>query len=193
LTIILNFGLLLATMNYQYLNPSKILDHLHHSLSGLRSARANASVLDSIMVEMYGSKLSVKEVASISQPEPTQLMISPFDKSAIKAIVKAITESNLGINPVDDGMGVRLNFPPLTEETRKKLAKSVNVLAEEAKVSVRNNRQDVLKGWKKEKEESLLSEDELKRLEGELQKEVDSLNKEVEAVAKKKEEDILKV
>ena len=79
-------------------------------------------------------------------------------------IVKAISESNLGINPVDDGTGVRINFPPLTEETRKKLAKSASILSEEAKVSVRNNRQDVLKGWKKEKEDSLISEDELKNL-----------------------------
>lgn len=180
-------------MPYQYLNSTKILDHLHHSLSGIRTGRANSGMLDPIMVEMYGSKMAIKELASISQPEPTQLLISAFDKSANKAIVKAITESNLGINPVDDGIGIRLNFPALTEETRKKLAKSANVLAEEAKVSVRNNRQDILKGWKKEKEESLISEDELKKLETELQKEVDSLNKEIEAVAKKKEEDILKV
>jgi ribosome recycling factor len=180
-------------MAYQYLNSTKILDHLHHSLSGIRTGQANSGVLDSIMVEMYGSKMAIKELASISQPEPTQLLVSPFDKSAIKAIVKAITESNLGINPVDDGVGIRLNFPALTEETRKKLAKTASILAEEAKVSVRNNRQDVLKGWKKEKEDSLISEDELKKLETELQKEVDSLNKEVEAIAKKKEEDILKV
>ena len=180
-------------MNYQYLNSTKILEHLHHSLSGLRTGRANASVLDPIMVEMYGSKIAIKELASISQPEPTQLLISAFDKSAIKMIIKAISESNLGINPVDDGTGVRINFPPLTEETRKKLAKSASILSEEAKVSVRNNRQDVLKGWKKEKEDSLISEDELKKLETELQKEVDALNKEIEAIAKKKEEDILKV
>jgi ribosome recycling factor len=180
-------------MNYQYLSHLKILDHLHHSLSGLRTGRANSSVLDPIQVEMYGSKMAIKELASISQPEPTQLLITAFDKSAIKMIVKAISESNLGINPVDDGAGVRLNFPPLTEETRKKLAKSVSVLAEDAKVSVRNQRQDVIKGWKKEKEDSLISEDELKKLEVELQKEVDSLNKEIETIAKKKEEDILKV
>ncbi len=185
--------LIMTTMNYQYLNATKILDRFHHSLSGLRTGRANSSVLDPILVEMYGSKMAIKELASISQPEPTQLLILAFDKSAIKMIVKAISESNLGINPVDDGSGIRINFPPLTEETRKKLAKSVSVLAEEVKVSVRNNRQDILKTWKKQKEDSLISEDELKKLEVELQKEVEALNKEIELIAKKKEEDVLKV
>jgi ribosome recycling factor len=180
-------------MAYQYLNSTKILDHFHYSLSGIRTGRTNSSVLDAIKVEMYGSKMAIKELASISQPEPTQLLISVFDKSANKAISKAIVESNLGVNPVDDGIGIRLNFPPLTEETRKKLAKSTSVIAEETKVIIRNNRQDILKSWKKEKEDSIISEDELKKLETELQKEVDALNKEVESIAKKKEDDILKV
>jgi ribosome recycling factor len=180
-------------MNYKHLQSAKILEKYSQSLSTIRTGRANASSLDSIMVEFYGSKMSVRELATITSPEPAQLSISPFDKGAIKAISDAIAKSSLGVNPIDDGICVRLNFPPLTEETRKKLAKNVSLMMEEARIVVRNARQDILKTWKKQKDDSEISEDELKKLETELQTEVTELNKEIELIAKTKEADIMKV
>jgi ribosome recycling factor len=180
-------------MNYKHISSLKILDHFSHILSGIRTGRANSSVLEPISVEMYGSKMQIKELATITLPEPATILITPFDKSAIRSISTAISNSNLGVNPIDDGAGIRLVFPPLTEDTRKKLAKSVSVFVEDAKIIVRNSRQDILKVWKKQKEDSQLSEDELKKLESELQLEVTNLNKEIEEKGKKKSEEILKL
>jgi ribosome recycling factor len=180
-------------MNYKHLPSKKILDLYISILSGIRSSRANSSVLDIITVEYYGSKMQIKELSTVTMPEPGQILITPFDKGAIRAISEAISKSNLGVNPIDDGAGIRLNFPPLTEDTRKKLAKSVSVFMEEARINVRGNRQDLLKTWKKQKDDSQISEDELKKLESELQIEVTELNKEIEQIAKNKEADIMKV
>jgi ribosome recycling factor len=180
-------------MNYKHLQAKKITDHFVSILSGIRTGRVNSAVLDPIVLEYYGSKVHIKELATIKIPEPAQILITPFDKGAIKAISDAISKSNLGVNPIDDGAGVRLNFPPLTEETRKKLAKNVSVLLEESKIIVRNTRQDILKTWKKQKEDSEISEDELKKLETELQSEVVELNKELETISKNKEQDIMKI
>ena len=180
-------------MTYTQLNATKILEHFKQTLSGIRTARANSSVLDPIMVEFYGTKMQIKELATLTLPEPSQIMITPFDKSAIKAITKAINDSNLGVNPIDDGICVRLNFPALTEETRKKLAKNVSVEMENAKIAVRNNRQDILKKIKAQKDNSEISEDMVKSLEEDLQKEVVELNKEIEVITKQKEKDIMTI
>jgi ribosome recycling factor len=180
-------------MNYKHITATKILDHFSTVLSGVRSGRANSSVLEPIQVEMYGSKMQIKELATITLPEPATILITPFDKSAIGPISKAISNSNLGVNPIDDGAGVRLVFPPLTEETRKKLAKNISVFVEDAKIQVRNSRQDILKTWKKQKDDSELSEDDLKKLESQLQEEVTAVNKEIEEKGKKKVEEILKI
>jgi ribosome recycling factor len=180
-------------MNYKHISASKILDHFSNVLSGIRTGRANSSVLEPIQVDMYNSKMQIKEIATITLPEPATILITPFDKSAIGPISKAISNSNLGVNPIDDGAGVRLVFPPLTEETRKKLAKNISVFVEDAKIQVRNSRQDILKTWKKQKDDSELSEDELKKLESQLQEEVTAINKEVEEKGKKKVEEILKI
>ncbi|NJS41359.1 ribosome recycling factor [Candidatus Gracilibacteria bacterium] len=110
-------------MSYKYLNSDKILEHFHHKLSGIRTGRVNASVLDTILVDVYGSKLTIKELATITMPEPTQLLITPFDKNLIQDIQKAINNSTLGVNPNDDGAGIRLAFPPLTEENKKERLK----------------------------------------------------------------------
>lgn len=180
-------------MQYKHLNSKKITDHLANILLGIRTGRANSSVLEPISVEYYGSKMQIKELSTITLPEPAQILITPFDKGAIRAICEAINKSNLGVNPIDDGVGIRLNFPPLTEEARKKLAKSVSIFVEETKIMVRNNRQDILKTWKKQKEDSLLSEDELKKLETDLQKEVTEINKELENTGKSKELELMKM
>ena len=180
-------------MNYKHIQATKILDHFSYTLSGVRTGRANSSVLEPIIVDMYGSKMQIKELATITLPEPATILIIPFDKTAIRAISTAISNSNLGVNPIDDGIGVRLVFPPLTEETRKKLAKSISVFVEDAKIQIRNSRQDILKVWKKQKDDSELSEDELKRLEIELQTEITAINKEIDERGKKKVEEILKI
>jgi ribosome recycling factor len=180
-------------MLYKYLSAQNILNSYHHTLSVIRSGRVNASVLDQIEIEAYGNKMAVREVATISQPEPSQLLITPFDKSLVKAIVKSINDSNLGVNPIDDGAGVRLNFPPLTEESRKIRVKEVYKLMEEARVVVRNQRHDLIKKWKNEKEQGLIGEDVLNRQEKELQTEVDKINQEIEKITKDKEEELMKI
>lgn len=183
----------LLSMSYKYLSAQKIIDSYKRSLSGIRSGRVNAAILENIYVEAYGSKMHIHEIATINVPELSQLLITPFDKSLNNGIEKAIRDSNIGANPVNDGAGIRLVFPPLTEETRKLRVKEIYKLLEECRISIRSNRQDLLKSKKQAKDSGEISEDELKRFEIELQKEVDNLNKEVDDLAKSKESEMMKM
>jgi len=178
---------------FQYLSDQKIIKHLHSKLSGIRSGRINASILDSIVVSTYGSQMKIVELATITNPEPAQLIITPFDKGVLKDIQKAITDSNLGVNPSDNGVGLILNFPPLTEEKRKNLVKVAHKIQEEARTELRQHRQKVKKSFEKQKEAGEISEDDLNRFETELQKEVESVNKQIEELIKNKEADLMKV
>lgn len=180
-------------MSYEIINGSKVREHLQNKLTGIRTGRVNASALDPIEVEAYGTKMKIIELATVTAPEPAQLMITPFDKSMIPNIAKAINNSNLGVNPNDDGAGIRLSFPPLTEETRAIKAKEVGKELEEARIMLRSMRQDLLKAEKRKKENDEISEDDLNRFEKQLQTEVDNLNKELQEMAKKKEEEIMTV
>lgn len=180
-------------MAYILFPAQKIIDNLKKHLSSMRTGRVNAAVLENIYVEAYGSKMHIHEIATINVPEPTQLLITPFDKGLNNAIEKAITDSNLGVNPVNDGAGIRLVFPPLTEETRRLRVKEISKLLEESKISVRNIRQDLLKVQKNLKDSGDISEDELKRFELELQKEIDQINKELESISNDKEAEIMKI
>lgn len=180
-------------MSYSLLNATKILEHLQTKLSGIRTGRVSASILDSLEVEAYGANMKIVEIATVTAPEPAQLMITPFDKSLIPNIAKAINNSNLGVNPNDDGAGIRLSFPPLTEETRAVKAKEVGKELEEARIMLRSYRQDLMKAKKREKEADEISEDDLNRFEKQLQTEVDALNKELQELAKKKEAEIMTV
>jgi len=182
----------MSSYSYKLIPAQKIKDFLSHKLQSIHSGRVSPATLDPILVEVYGTKLSVKELATITLPEPAQLLVTPFDKSTLSAIEKAIKESNLGVNPINNGAGLRLVFPPLTEETRKARLKEVKKLLEEAKIYLRQERQELLKSKKKDKDEGLLSEDEFKQFEKSLQQEVDSLNQELELIAKHKEEELLK-
>jgi ribosome recycling factor len=179
-------------MAYKYLPAQKIIDSLTHKMSGIRTGRVTPALLDTVLIDAYGSKLSVKEVATITVPEPAQLLITPFDKSLNQALEKGLRDANLGANPVNDGAGIRLSFPPMTEENRKQRVKEVGIHLEEAKIVLRNHRQDILKSQKAAKENGEITEDDLKRFEVELQKEVDQLNKDLEEIAKNKEQEILK-
>lgn len=178
---------------YSILPAQKIKDFLINKLNSIHTGRVTPATLDQIYVEAYGTKMSVRELATISVPEPGQLLVTPFDKSVNNAIEKAVRDSNLGVNPVNDGAGVRLVFPPLTEENRRNRVKEVYKMLEEARISLRQQRQDVLKDKKAQKEASLISEDDLKNFEKELQAEVDNLNKDLEEQIKHKEEELMRV
>ena len=120
----------------------KAVDVLKHSLAGIRTGRANPGLVDSLRVEVYGSPTPIKQLASVGAPEPTQIVIRPFDPGTIKDIEKAIQASGLGFNPQNDGRVIRLNVPPLSTEVRRKLVGRIKELSEEAKVAIRNVRRD---------------------------------------------------
>ena len=151
--------------------------HSHESLArefgSIRAGRANASLLDRITVEYYGAPTPLNQLASITVPEARVLLISPFDKGSIADIERAINESDLGINPANDGSVVRLVIPALTEETRKELAKEVKKVGENAKIAIRNIRRDAMDEAKKQEKDKEITEDQLKALEKDIQKATD--------------------
>ena len=182
-------------MTYTFLPSDKILTSLKAKLSTVRTGAVNSSILDTIevFVQSYGTNMKIGELATVNIPEPGQLLITPFDKSVLTSIEKAIEDSNLGVNPNNNGAGIRLIFPPMTEETRKLRVKEIEKYEETYKIEVRNFRQDLLKEQKKLKAESLISEDELKRFEQDLQKEVEKINGEIETIIKQKSAELMKI
>ena len=171
----------------------KTISVLKQELNGLRAGRANAQVLDRIVVDYYGTPTPIQQLGNISTPEPRMLVISVWDNKAIPAIEKAIQKSDLGINPANDGKVIRLLFPELTEERRKELVKVVRKKAEESKVAIRAIRRDAIEQVKKEKKENLLTEDDQKQLEEKAQKVTDEMIKEVDGIGAAKEQEILSV
>ena len=168
----------------------KSLDHLSAEFATVRAGRANASVLDQIMVEYYGCPTPIQQVASISSPDPRSLVIQPWDSSVLKAIEKAILTSDLGINPTNDGKCIRLLFPQLTEERRKDLVKQVKKYGEDCKVAIRNIRRDAIDAYKKQQKASEITEDDLKGLEKDMQKMTDDFIKKVDEMTAKKEKEL---
>ena len=171
----------------------KALSHLESEFSKLQAGRANPAMVEDIRVEAYGSLQPIKNSASINMMDSQTLSIVPWDKSQIHAIAKAITDAGIGLNPQTMADSVMIKVPAVTEERRKDLAKIAKKLAEEAKVSVRNARQESLKDIKKAKDEKEITEDDVKSYETDLQKLVDDANKKIDEMTKKKEEDIMKV
>lgn len=171
----------------------KTIESFRHDLMSIRTGRANPALLDKIQVDYYGTPTPLKQVANISVPEAQQLLIRPYSASDIKAIETAITKSDLGLNPNNDGAQIRLNLPPLTEERRRDLTKMVNKRAEEAKVSIRNIRRDGIKDLKDFEEEKLISEDDQKHGEKLVQEKTDDHIKLIEDIAKEKDAEIMKV
>lgn len=167
----------------------KTIENLEKRFATVRAGRANPSSLDGVMVEYYGSMTPLKQLATISVPEARQLLIKPFDKSALAGIEKAILASNLGYTPGNDGETIRIVIPELTEERRRELAKQVKAISEDAKVSVRNIRHDGLEAIEKLE----LPEDEEKGLEKDIQDLVNEYNKKIENLLKEKEEELLTV
>lgn len=166
---------------------------LSEQFAAVRAGRANASVLDQISVEYYGTSTPINQLATISTPDPRTLTIQPWDASSLKAIEKAILSSELGINPQNDGRIIRLVFPQLTEERRKELAKQVKKYAEEAKVAVRNIRRDAIDKFKKQQKASEITEDDYKVMEKEFQKKVEDYIKKVDELAGKKEKELFEL
>lgn len=175
-------------------------DKMHKSIASVsadfaavRAGRANAAVLDRIMVDYYGSPTPIQQVAAISSPDPRTLLITPWDKSVLKAIEKAIQNSDLGINPQNDGSCLRLAFPQLTEERRKELVKQIRKYAEGGKVAIRNIRRDAVERFKKQEKKSEITEDDLKQAEKDLQKMTDDMCKELDELLAKKEKELMAV
>ncbi|EOL47635.1 ribosome-recycling factor [Enterococcus phoeniculicola] len=166
---------------------------LQRELGQIRAGRANASLLDRVMVDYYGAPTPVNQLASINIPEARVLMITPFDKNSIQDIEKAIMTSDIGISPTNDGNVIRLVIPQLTEERRKELAKEVKKEAENSKIAVRNIRRDAIDDYKKQQKNSEITEDELRSLEKEIQTLTDNSVKEIEKIQAEKEKELLDV
>ncbi len=171
----------------------KAVTHLKEDLSGIRTGRATPAVLNRVTVEYYGTPVPLNQLASINVPEPRLLAISPFDKSSISSIEKAIQASDLGITPSNDGQVIRLSFPPLTEERRKELVKQVHHRAEEGRVAVRNVRRHHKDELEKLEREGSISEDDLTRSEKELQKLTDRFVAEIDDIQRHKEQELMEV
>ena len=171
----------------------KAAQNLQRELGQIRAGRANASLLDRITVNYYGAPTPLNQMASIQIPEARVLMITPFDKSILQDVEKAIMASDIGISPTNDGNVIRLIIPQLTEERRKELAKDVKKEAENAKIAVRNIRRDAIDEYKKQQKNGDITEDDLRGLEKEVQKLTVESIKEVDKIASDKEQELLDV
>jgi len=172
---------------------NKRVDGFHGELKTIRAGRANASVLDKITIDYYGTPTPIQQVGSISSPEPRMLVVQPWDATVLKEIEKAILKSEIGIAPQNDGKVIRLNFPPLTEERRKELVKQVKKYSEEAKVQIRNVRRDAMDAYKAMKKNGEITEDDLGNVEKDIQKLTDKFIKEIDDITADKEKEILEV
>ena len=171
----------------------KSIESVASDFAAVRAGRANAAVLDRIMVDYYGSPTPIHQIAAIGSPDPRSLTIQPWDANMVKPICKAIQESDLGINPQNDGKIIRLGFPQLTEERRKELVKQIAKYAEGGKVAIRNIRRDAVDAFKAKKKNSEITEDDLKIAEKDIQKMTDDMCKEIDALLAKKEQELLAV
>lgn len=171
----------------------KAVQAARRDLSTVRAGRATPSMLDKVTVEYYGSQMSINQVAGVTTPEPRQLVISPWEKTMLSEIEKAILKSDLGLNPSNDGSSIRLIIPMLTEQRRQELAKQVKKMAEEGRVAIRNIRRDANDDLKKAEKAGEASEDEVRRHMEKIQALTDKYIAEVEKAAAAKEQDLLEV
>ena len=169
------------------------IQSLKHELGGLRTGRAAASMLDPVQVDAYGTHMPLNQVATISVPEPRLLSVQVWDKTMVKAVEKAIVDSNLGLSPATEGQVLRLRIPELNEERRKELVKVAHKYAEAAKVAVRHVRRDGMDTIKKLEKNHEISEDDQKRMDGDVQKATDAMISEIDQLLAGKEKEILTV
>ncbi len=169
----------------------KAVEHLKKECLGVRTGRAHPALVEDIKVDYYGSMTPLKQMGTVSVPEPRQIVISPWDKTSLKAIEKAIMASSLGVTPQSDGENIRINLPELTGERRIELSKIVKKYAEDARVAVRNVRREGNEIYKKMEKESTITEDDLHLYQKEIQELTDEWIKNVDEVLEKKEKEIL--
>jgi ribosome recycling factor len=167
------------------------LDSLKGDLSGLRTGRANISLLDPVNVEVYGANMPLNQVATVSAPEPRLLSVQVWDRSNVTPVEKAIRAAGLGLNPITDGQNIRLPIPDMTEERRKELSKLAGQYAEKARIAVRNVRRDGMDALKTDENKKEIGEDDRKRGEAEVQKLTDKIIADIDATASAKEKEIL--
>ena len=169
----------------------KAVDVLKHALDGIRTGRANPGLVDTLRVEVYGSPTPIKQLASVGAPEPTQIVIRPFDPGTLKDIEKAIQASDLGFNAQNDGRVIRLNVPPLSTEVRQKLVGRIKELAEEAKVAIRNVRRDGNKQADQEQKDKALTEDDRDSVKDEIQELTKQYETKVDTLAEAKKAEVM--
>jgi ribosome recycling factor len=171
----------------------KAIESTRRELSGIRSGKATPALLDTVKVEAYGSQVPIQQVGTVSAPEARLLVVQPWDKGLVKAIMKAIQQSELGLNPTDDGTVIRVPLPSLTEERRKDMVRMISKLVEEGRVHIRQIRHEALHEIKKAEKDGSLPEDEGKRLEAEAQKLTDRHIAQVDELLKKKTAEVMEV
>jgi len=171
----------------------KAMEHFAHELSSVRTGRANPALLNTVMVESYGSKMPLEHVASVSVSDAKTLVISPWDKGQMQAIEKGIQVANLGFNPSNDGNIIRITLPALNEERRKEMVKLVGQIAEKGKIGIRNARESVHKEMKKAEADNKISKDDLQVGQKKLQEVVDKYNDEIKQHAETKEKEIMTI
>lgn len=169
----------------------KAIDVLKKSLSGIRTGRANPGLVDSLRVDVYGSPTPIKQIASVGAPEPTQIVIRPYDPSVIKDIEKAIVASDLGFNPQNDGRVVRINIPPLSTDVRRKMVSRIKELSEEAKISIRNIRRDGNKAADAAEKDKQLSEDQRDDVKDQVQELTKKFEETASNMAKTREAEVM--
>jgi ribosome recycling factor len=172
---------------------AKAVEHFKHELSGLRTGRANAALVENIVADFYGTPTPLMHMAQITIPEPRMIAIQPYDKGSLKDIEKAIQASNIGINPVNDGTHIRLTIPQMTEDRRKDLVKTVSQLGEKCRISLRNIREEIWKEIQNLEKDGKISEDDKIAGKNDLQKVVDKFNEEVKKIAEAKEKEVMTI
>jgi len=183
----------MATLQKARQRMEGAIEALRREFAGVRTGKASPALLDSIKVEAYGSLMPLNQVGTVSAPEARMLTVQPWDKTMLKAIEKALRESDLGLNPSNDGSIIRIPIPPLTEERRKEFVKMLHKLTEEARVAVRNVRRDANDEVKHRQKDEGLSEDDIRREQGEVQKLTDQYIARIEELMKHKEAEIMEV
>lgn len=169
------------------------IEHFNQEMGKIRTGRANSALVEGLMVDYYGNKTPLKQIASINIPEARLIVIQPWDKDSLVSIESALRESDLGFNPSNDGQVIRINIPQLTEERRKELVKALNQRSEDAKIAIRNIREEAWKEIQEEEKAGKMSEDDKFSGKDYLQKIVDEYNKKIEEARNKKEEEILTI
>lgn len=172
---------------------TKAVNALSHEFSTVRTGRASGAIFDKLMIEYYGAPTPLLQLAAVSSPEPQLVVISPYDKTILKAAEKAILASDLGLNPSNDGIVLRVPFPALNEERRRELVKLCHTYSEQARVAVRNARRDANDAFKKQEKAGDIGQDDTRRGEEQVQKKTDAFIAQIEDLLKKKEQEIMEV